>query len=337
MFRCREYQSTWHFVLFFLFTFSFHLPLESVPSLVETEAGSKLCDLQHWVHGRFEKNVFIPQTMSTKARLNIPNKKEGILVKARYHWFDKSDSQQCLRDTTLWVIGDSYMRHLYVGVMDVLRGIVKNPSDSGMRDRKRPEQQANLPFISEGFDQMRMAYLENTNITIYFIGRKNFGLGLHLESLKTLLTYAMKNGDAIVLNVLIHDNKEYRVQSRDFRGNMGAAKSYYLKKVSELSEWWQDQNSETKFVWCTSTSYKESKVPKRYQRYQKNKRILAINAEARNYWINKGFPVLDVFHITAACKASSCTADGSHFNRMVNRAKAQVLMNYLCRPSSCSQ
>ena len=221
--------------------------------------------------------------------------------------------------------------------MDVLRGNLKNPSDSRLSDRKNPEQQANLSFISEeGFVQTRVAYLENSYVTIYFIGRKNFGLGLHLESLKTLLSYAMTSGDVIVLNVLIHDNKEYRIQ-RDFKGNMRAAESYYLKKVNELSEWWQEQNSKTKFVWCTSTSYKESKVPKRYQRYQKNTRILAINAEARNYWINKGFPVLDVFHITAACKASTCTADGSHFNRMVNRAKAQVLLNYLCKPSNCSQ
>jgi hypothetical protein len=196
-----------------------------------------------------------------------------------------------------------------------------------------------LSFIPEGFDQIRFAYLENSNITTYFVGRKNFGLGLHLDPLKIVLRNAVKRSGVIVLNLLIHDNKEFRVQSREFKGNMRAAEAYYLEKVRELSKWmWTyTTNARAEFVWCTSNSYKDSKVPKRYQRYQRNRRILGINAKARNYWIHMGYPVLDVFHITAACKASSCTADGSHYNRMVNRAKAQVLLNYLCKPSSCFQ
>ena len=79
-------RSAWHFVLLFSLLVVSKLPLESGALPSETEARSKLCDLQHWVYGRFEKNVFIPQVVSTKARLNFPNKKEGLLVKARYHW-----------------------------------------------------------------------------------------------------------------------------------------------------------------------------------------------------------------------------------------------------------
>ncbi|CAL6334166.1 unnamed protein product [Bathycoccus prasinos] len=38
-----------------------------------------------------------------------------------------------------------------------------------------------------------------------------------------------------------------------------------------------------------------------------------------------------------ACQARTCTNDGSHYNQMVNRAKAQVLLNYFCQPPTCKK
>jgi len=145
----------------------------------------------------------------------------------------------------------------------------------------------------------------------------------------------IKNDDLIVFNVLIHDNKRNRVQSREFNGDMKKVEQFYLSKINELVGWLRVQKPSAKIVWSTSTSYKENKVPLEFRRYQRNKRILDINGKARNVWIEAGFPVLDVFHTTLACQAKSCTGDGSHHNRMVNRAKAHVLLNIFCRPSSC--
>ena len=125
------------------------------------------------------------------------------------------------------------------------------------------------------------------------------------------------------------------MQSTEFKGNMRKAELFYLSKVKQLSNWMKDQKPHGKFVWSTSNSYKEEKVPSQFRRYQRNKRILRINSKARTYWLDAGFPVLDVFHITMACQAKTCSNDGSHHNRMVNRAKAHVLLNYFCRPQSC--
>ena len=148
-----------------------------------------------------------------------------------------------------------------------------------------------------------------------------------MEAKKELLLN-IKNDDLIVFNVLIHDNKRNRVQSKEFNGDMRKAEEFYLSKISELVSWLQAQKPSAKIIWSTSTSYKENKVPLEFRRYQRNKRILEINRRA-------GFPVLDVFHITLACQAKSCTEDGSHHNRMVNRAKAHVLLNHFCHPTSC--
>jgi len=57
-------------------------------------------------------------------------------------------------------------------------------------------------------------------------------------------------------------------------GNMKKAEMYYLLKVKELSGWLKDQNGRGKFVWSTSNSYKEKKVPPQFRKYQRNRRIL---------------------------------------------------------------
>ena len=57
---------------------------------------------------------------------------------------------------------------------------------------------------------------------------------------------------------------------------MKKAEMYYLLKVKELSGWLKDQNGRGKFVWSTSNSYKEKKVPPQFRKYQRNRRILSI-------------------------------------------------------------
>jgi len=253
-------------------------------------------------------------------------------TKQLYHWFSKEEAQSCLKNKRVWVIDDSYMRNLFIGLMDVLRGNVAKPNESIMKGV--PEKFVKIDFLPKAFGDVGRAFLKSNNITATFIGGRRFGLGLYMEAIKALFLH-IRNDDLIVFNVLIHDNKRNRVQSQEFNGDMRKAEQYYLSKVNEFVDWLRAQKPKAKIVWSTSTSYKENKVPSEFRRYQRNKRILDINRKARDIWIDAGFPVLDVFHLTLACQAKSCTEDGSHHNRMVNRAKAHVLLNYFCRPSSC--
>ena len=289
-----------------------------------------LCDMKHWVHGEFQGHNFIPSGYTDTASLKPP--RDLKFTKQQYHWFSKEEAQLCLKNKNVWVIGDSYMRNLFIGYMDVLRGNLAKPNESITKGV--PEKFVKISFLPKAFGDVGRATLKSNNMTATFIGGRRFGIGLYMEAIKELLLN-IKNDDLIVFNVLIHDNKRNRVQSKEFNGDMRKAEEFYLSKITELVEWLQAEKPSAKIVWSTSTSYKENKVPSEFRKYQQNKRILEINRKARDIWIEAGFPVLDVFHITLACQAKSCTEDGSHHNRMVNRAKAHVLLNYFCRPASC--
>jgi len=271
-------------------------------------------------------------TIWVTSTANLKPPRDLKFTKQQYHWFSKEEAQLCLKNKNVWVIGDSYMRNLFIGYMDVLRGNLAKPNESITKGV--PEKFVKISFLPKAFGDVGRATLKSNNMTATFIGGRRFGIGLYMEAIKELFLN-IKNDDLIIFNVLIHDNKRNRVQSKEFNGDMRKAEEFYLLKVSELVVWLQAQKSSAKIIWSTSTSYKENKVPLEFRRYQRNKRILEINRKARDIWIEAGFPVLDVFHITLACQAKSCTEDGSHHNRMVNRAKAHVLLNHFCRPSSC--
>ena len=207
------------------------------------------------------------------------------------------------------------MRNLFIGLMDVLRGNLAKPNESITKGV--PEKFVKIDFVPSVRDVGR-ATLESNNITATFIGGRRFGIGLYMEAIKDLFSN-INNDDLIVFNVLIHDNKRNRVQSREFKGNMKKAEQFYLAKISEFVNWLQAQKPNAKVVWSTSTSYKEHKVPSEFRRYQRNTRILDINRKA-GYLGDAGFPVLNVFTLSSRV-VKSCTEDGSHHNRMVNRRK----------------
>ena len=314
---------------FFIFPLKIHAVETSMQHFPDPHFSSlrTICDLEHWVFGKFVEDRFNPTHVSR----NVPLKRTA--VKGSYHWFNKTEANVCMANKRVWIIGDSYMRHFYFGLMDVLRGNIKSPTKV-IDGRTMPEKSVLLDFCPKEFGFVRKGYLKSSNSTFFFIGKRFFSLGGSFDALKELLSKIVDD-DLIILNVLIHDNKRNRVQSKQFMGNMKKAEIYYLSKVKELSGWLKDQNGRGKFVWSTSNSYKEKKVPPQFRKYQRNRRILSINEKARTYWLEAGFPVLDVFHITMACQARTCTNDGSHHNQMVNRAKAQVLLNYFCQPPSC--
>ena len=76
-----------------------------------------------------------------------------------------------------------------------------------------------LDFCPKEFGFVRKGYLKSSNSTLFFIGKKFFSLGGSFIALKELLSNIIDD-DLIVLNLLIHDNKRNRVQSKQFMGNM---------------------------------------------------------------------------------------------------------------------
>jgi len=296
--------------------------------LLDSEKQS-ICDLKHWIKGRYVKNVFKPQYLSHEP-LSL-SKSSRVLKSQELQYFSKAESRECLRNRKIWFVGDSYIRCFFNGFMDVLRENYRTPH--AVRKEHIEKEVTNIQFIPKQLSFVRRAYMEDYNITITNVGRFEFSLGENIDAVKQLFLN-IKDDDLIVFNLLIHDNKKTWVE-KQFKGNLHSAETAYLKNVKNIVEWLKNQNPKGKFVWTTSNSYNEMKVSARYRKYQANKRILRISSNARNIWIQANFPVLDSFHLTGvACR--SCTFDGGHFNSMTNWAISQLLLNFFCRPRSCN-
>ena len=195
-----------------------------------------LCDMTRWIHGKFQGDTFIPSGYTGTASLKPPRDLKS--TKQVYHWFSKEEAQSCLKNKRVWVIGDSYMRNLFIGLMDVLRGNVAKPNESITKGV--PEKFVKIDFLPKAFGDVGRAFLKSNNITATFIGGRRFGLGLYMEAIKALFS-SIKNDVLIVFNVLIHDNKRNRVQSQEFKGDMRKAEQYYLSKVNEFVDWLRAQ------------------------------------------------------------------------------------------------
>jgi len=110
--------------------------------------------------------------------------------------------------------------------MDVLRSNLARPNESITKGV--PEKFVKIDFVLKAFGDVGRATLKSKNITATYVGGRRFGMGLYMIAIKDLFSN-VKNDDLIIVNVLIHDNKSKRVQSREFKGNMKKAEQFYLE------------------------------------------------------------------------------------------------------------
>ena len=81
-----------------------------------------------------------------------------------------------MKNKKVWVLGDSYMRNLFIGLMDVLRGNLAKPNESITKGV--PEKFVKIDFVPKAFGDVGRATLKSNNITVTFIGGRRFGIGL---------------------------------------------------------------------------------------------------------------------------------------------------------------
>ncbi|CAL6338080.1 unnamed protein product [Bathycoccus prasinos] len=106
-----------------------------------------ICDLEHWVFEKFVKEQFSP----THASKSVPLRKTA--VRGSYHQYNRTEANLCMTNKRVWIIGDSYMRHFYFGLMDVLRGNRKDPTKV-IDGRTMPEKPVFLDFCPKEFGFM---------------------------------------------------------------------------------------------------------------------------------------------------------------------------------------
>jgi hypothetical protein len=64
-------------------------------SASSADAGDSLCDLRHWVHGVFNKDVFVPTHMNPEASMTPPKAQDALNQK--FHWFTKKEAEEVSR------------------------------------------------------------------------------------------------------------------------------------------------------------------------------------------------------------------------------------------------
>ena len=95
------------------------------------------------------------------------------------------------------------------------------------------------------------------------------------------------------------------------------------------------KRSKVPLVWATGGAYVNERIPDEFKDNMKNAIHFQLNVESVEYLRSQGIPFVDTYHLTSGCLWSNCTTDGSHKSRFVERMKAQILMNHLCRPKTC--
>ena len=81
------------------------------------------------------------------------------VIKQLYHWFLDEEAQLCLKNKKVWVIGDSYLRNLFLGLKDVLRSNLAKLNESVTKGV--PEKFVKIPFLPKAFGGVGRATIKS--------------------------------------------------------------------------------------------------------------------------------------------------------------------------------
>lgn len=265
--------------------------------------------------------------------------REGICIspklKDKLHIFSTKESLDCLttgsdKQVQLVIAGDSYMKQLYIGLVDILIGkhVRQNQEIGNAQERdqflsiaqslssKRHRNDSIRRFPSVQYECKSECYgtgdpynwadacsncidkmvksSNNDTRTIAIVGA-----GVHvMNQFKKL---EIKGVDIDVVNATIQEMDSFMHKSINVKGN--------------------------DVIFVSGPSYQTFKVPTEFRR--SNNRMIPVYWNSLSHFEN--YPYLDVFQLTKTCHMQNCSTDGGHRSRFVNRWKAQLLLNMLCR------
>eukprot|EP01034_Spumella_vulgaris_P043678 gene43678-54265_t len=232
----------------------------------------------------------------------------------KVHIFSSSETRTCLRDKRIVLAGDSYMKQMFIGLGDILLNDPSNRFIWGKQIRLETFNNTrrrlnNLSHINVQFEFESISYKDITSFMRIF----NDSLSL------------LQQTDAFVVNSLVHHFNLH------INGSMEVEAARYMESMSTLFRSSLAHN--IPLTWATGPSYDLSKVPPEYRAVTLKRPTDDINRQTMQLASGDDtrIPVLDFFTLTRACEWSNCTADGGHRARFVNRMKAQMLLNNLCR------
>lgn len=245
------------------------------------------------------------------------------------HIFSAKEALVCLNGRKIRVAGDSYMVEIFIALVDILSEKPSNELVKNAQDRSRV-----LKAAEAAADKLASS---GYNISLHYVAPE-----CRHGTLDCLLRYVTKlsnyntSVDAFVANILIHHvllMKKQRIPADADASNQGAIADDqardYVQKLRALFKLAKD--NAVPITWATGPSYNISAVPSAYQEITRDAHASYFNSLALQLAMNMSVPSLNIQRLTGACRWSNCTTDGGHRARYVNRMKAQMWLNLLCR------
>lgn len=227
------------------------------------------------------------------------------------HIFSQKEALQCLAGQRILFSGDSYHMHTFIGLADILLGDPVNfeLTSSGARRATLVRRMSQLQLLpaTEGITWVKACHSDCSSA---FDGNCSSCLLSNVATAPTL---------AVIVSGGVH-----------WHGDKEALLRRSLLKLPGV-------------LWATGPSYAPSLIPPMYLETMSKQTIPALVrlyrettrpggiAESTTTWSPAGVPVVDMFQVTRACVWANCSVDGGHRARFVNRMKAQLILNLLCR------
>jgi hypothetical protein len=246
---------------------------------------------------------------------------EGICLPVKettkLHVFSSAEAIECLSPSSqsksirLLVAGDSYTKQLFIGLGDILMARHENIEIFNAKERR-----ARWSQTKKALKEHRQ---KNSSFPdVQFVCDKDcYGKKQPFSSLCSDCIGSFTKKDKNTVAVVGAGVHLFNACGRDTNCTLNK-----LKRFVEAN----------RVILASMPSYQVEKVPPKYRNASHHtgagllyyKTLPFVAPQKKNH------PFLDVFQLTQSCFKDTCSYDGGHRSRYVNRWKAQLLLNTLC-------
>ena len=308
---------------------------QTFANLIESKISGR-----EWVEGFWEGEVFHPESQSMCDSNCGQNMYFHRIERKKYRLFDARSTMNCLvaeKYKHIVVIGDSYMRNLFHGIIDIM---LDRRTEIEEKEHEIPDFWQPVRYLGENSLQLKVL-----DIRVTFL--QQFGLWSHLSIPLPALDI---EGTLVMYGSMVHDHKFRQVDfliskyqkrkklaNRLIRDKEDSGRDRYREMAHNI--WMRRMSRLQNFdratlIWVTSPYYETHKLEQvnHFARInQDNERYFRFNLDGVNKLLsNPRVRFLDAYHLTKACKYENCSLDGAHRSAFVNRMKFQIILNYIC-------
>ena len=270
---------------------------------------------------------------------------EGVCIppalEKTIHVFSSAEAIECLstavqkREIRLIFSGDSYMKQLYIGMVDILLSKHVNVSvpcvswqcrflwrnTPGIKTEMTNAQERNeFVSVARQLVRKRLGAPNSTFPEVQYLCEHECYGKVRLDKCSECIDAFSGNntGHVWVVGAGIH------VMNRNMDGNNVTREQ---KTVQEISQFLDRESS--KRVIFVSPPYFIHREDYKHQQTRMDRLYLNLMPYVAPQ--RPDHPFLDVHQLTKSCHMKNCSYDGNHRSRYVNRWKAQLLLNLLCQ------